>query len=61
MIIEPTDDSKPLQMKAHPLMSTISLQGVAEYFMPDANNAKIAEFIVEIQRRHLEAIIEAIE
>lgn len=56
--IKPTNDSEPLQMKKHPPMSAISLQSVAEYFMPDASEEKIWEFIKEIQDRHIKAIKE---
>jgi len=58
MRIKPTPNGKPLKIIAHPLMSTISLQDLAEYFMPNASNEKIWEFIKEIQRRHLEALKE---
>lgn len=54
--IENADDSQPLTFIAHPPMSTISLQGVAEYFMPDATNEKIMEFIEAIQSRYLNAL-----
>jgi len=49
------EDGVALILKAHPPMSAISLQGVAEYFMPDADHEKIWEFIEEIQRRHIES------